>query len=203
MSKRKVEGNVLPRLQKRILLYLAEREPQTINETVETISEYYRSSWIAFRALEKKRLIQKVGNKTYHSKDYACFWLTAKGMIIALTEGAKRTNLLKRAAEVYSSNAVAHNASQAVYAGGKGFNEMITAVLNKNKMNHTDMTAIVALHLQFGISQEQLNHLIAVTEQFIQQQNSINHNVNVLRLSPLKEVLPHPDKKKESQAECL
>jgi hypothetical protein len=48
------QRDVLPPLQRRIFLYLAEKDPQTINETVKALKRQYKSSWIAFWQLREK-----------------------------------------------------------------------------------------------------------------------------------------------------
>ena len=50
----KTKGNNLPSLQKMIVLYLSENEPQTMHETAQTISKCYKPTWTAFKSLEKK-----------------------------------------------------------------------------------------------------------------------------------------------------
>jgi|YelNatPaOPRAMG01_1025707.scaffolds.fasta_scaffold68202_2 hypothetical protein len=96
MSKiRKKGNNNLPPLQKRIILCLAEHGPQTINETVNNMKPkgHYKPTWIAFKSLKAKGLIQKQGSKTYLGRKYPQFWLTEKGIVSALVNGANPKTL--------------------------------------------------------------------------------------------------------------
>lgn len=91
MTRKKEKRNNLPPLQKRIILCLAEHGPQTINETTRNMKPkgHYKPTYMAFKSLKAKGLIQKQGSKTYRGREYAQFWLTEKGVITALVYGAK------------------------------------------------------------------------------------------------------------------
>lgn len=84
-------------MQKRIILCLAEKGPQTINETKENISSHYKSTWMAFNSLEKKGLIHKTRDKNYRGREYPQFWLTFEGIILSALEEASINSLLKHA----------------------------------------------------------------------------------------------------------
>jgi hypothetical protein len=97
MSKPKTKSNNLPSLQKRIVLHLAETEPKTMNETAKAISKQYRPTWTAFKSLAKKNLIEKTSLiKKHRRQEYPRYWLTNKGIVMALMEGADPDNLLKQ-----------------------------------------------------------------------------------------------------------
>lgn len=70
MSFRLAKGDVLPPLQKRIVLYLARSEPQTINETMKALNGSYKSFWVAFDSLDKKQMIKKIDTKFYRGQEY-------------------------------------------------------------------------------------------------------------------------------------
>lgn len=91
-------------LQKGIILYLARTKPQTINETAKGISKDYKSSWIAFQKLEKKKLVKKVDKKFYLRNEYPCFWLTEMGILHALDECADPEHLLNQTLTIYPQN---------------------------------------------------------------------------------------------------
>lgn len=109
MSKPTIKGNTLPSLQKLIVLHLAETEPQTMNETAKAISKHYRPSHYSFKSLEKKKLVKKTRLKKYHrTQKYPRYWLTDKGIIMALLEGASPDKLLKQAKRLYPKAEAAH-----------------------------------------------------------------------------------------------
>jgi ribosomal protein L28 len=69
-SKPITKKTFLPPLQKKVLLYLANNEPKTINETVKALKSHYKSTWNAFNNLEKKTLINPVSTKKYQGQEY-------------------------------------------------------------------------------------------------------------------------------------
>lgn len=98
------ESAALPSLQKAILINLAEKGPQTINETVQNIKHHYKPTWIAFDSLEKKGLIQKVDTKTYRGREYPKYWLTVLGQITALFNDANVEDLKQNALKFCKDN---------------------------------------------------------------------------------------------------
>lgn len=97
MSKQNKNRNNLGPLQKRIILCLAEKGPQTMNRTKENIMGHYKPTWQAFKSLQKKRLIRKVRDKDYKGRKYSEFWLTFDGVILSILEGESRGILSKHA----------------------------------------------------------------------------------------------------------
>ena len=51
-----LEKDILPPLQKRIVIHLANTKPRTINETVKAMKGQYKSQWTAFNSLKEKYL---------------------------------------------------------------------------------------------------------------------------------------------------
>ena len=102
MSKPKTKSNNLPSLQKRIVLHLAETEPKTMNETAKAISKQYRPTWTAFKSLAKKNLIEKTSLiKKHRRQEYPRYWLTDKGIAMALLEGSNPDKLLRQTKILY------------------------------------------------------------------------------------------------------
>ena len=91
-------------LQRCIILHLAQTKPQTINETAKGISKDYKSSWIAFKKLEKKGLVKEVNKKYYRGNQFSYFWLTEIGILQALNEDADPKHLLNQTLEIYPQN---------------------------------------------------------------------------------------------------
>ncbi len=108
MSRQLWKGNNLPPLQKKIVLCLAEKGPQTINETVQNIKHHYKPTWIAFNSLEKKGLIRKINSKIYRGRQYPQFWLSEEGIILSLVEGASKEALLEKVEAFYPDNRNLH-----------------------------------------------------------------------------------------------
>ena len=88
MSKTESQYHILPPLQKRIILSLAHKGPQTINETSKNIASQYKATYIAFQSLKGKGLIKNVGDKTYLTRKYPVFWLTDGGLALAIIHKA-------------------------------------------------------------------------------------------------------------------
>lgn len=97
MSKKGSKNHNLPQLQKRILLCLAEKGPQTRNEVKKDVKSAYKNILYSFKSLEKKGLIQKVGHKSYRKQRFPQFWLTFEGIILSVLEGASPDSLLEHA----------------------------------------------------------------------------------------------------------
>jgi hypothetical protein len=107
-------------LQRRIILHLAQNQPQTKNEIAKGIKSDYKSSWIALRKLGKKGLIKTAKTKPYKGNLYPCFWLTELGISLALYEGANPELLLKQTLKTYSENKVMQFLIEAVPIFGEG-----------------------------------------------------------------------------------
>jgi len=167
MSTQEGKGHSFPPLQKRIILHLAQSEPQTINETKKGISGDYKSSWTSFNALKKKGLIKEVTSKDYRGRQYPCSWLTELGVLLAIHEGAKPEVLLKKTLEIYPDNKGLHFLIEAVPILGKhALDVLYLAVLNRGVINQTDVTAIFAAQLQNKLNPKQITQFIKVLKKY-------------------------------------
>jgi hypothetical protein len=104
----KPEGYSLHKLQRMILLYLAENEPQTANKTSIKIDKSYKPTNTAFKTLEEKNLITETKIKNYRNRKYSEFWLTDEGIIMAILEGANIEKLSKQAQNLRPDNKALH-----------------------------------------------------------------------------------------------
>lgn len=111
MSRRGPKGSILPPLQRRIILCLAEEGLQTINEIVKNIPIlglakvcHYKPTWLAVKSLGEKGVIHEVGVKEYRGRKYPQFWLTDDGLLVALTEGGTVEHLLQLTKQIYPNN---------------------------------------------------------------------------------------------------
>lgn len=131
----------LPPLQKKVLLYLANNEPKTINETVKALKSHYKSTWNAFNNLEKKTLINPVSTKTYQGQQYPRYWATADGAFIALCEGAKTSKVIRRSLEIYPERKDLHYLLESVsILGPDAFTIGYMAFVSKGKIEPIDVT---------------------------------------------------------------
>lgn len=82
MRKTEVKKHILGKKQKRILIFLAEDGPHTINATNTKLFSlsHYHATHTAFKSLESKRLISKLPNGKYYA--------TEEGRFTALLYGA-------------------------------------------------------------------------------------------------------------------
>jgi len=84
MSKGKLKHHNLPKLQKRIVLCLANQGPMIIRETNTRIKGEYTSTNRAFHELENKEMITKVNSMSYRGRRFPKYWLTTRGSAFAL-----------------------------------------------------------------------------------------------------------------------
>jgi len=167
MSTQESKGNNLPPLQKRIILHLARNDAQTINETVKRLKGHYKSSWIAFNALEKKGLIKKTDLKIYRNREYPRFWLTQGGVFVALVEGADATNLLQRTLKSYPNDKTLQCCLElSPLLGLEGFKIALSAIQDKGKLDDSDMIKIFLAHAQKEVSVEQFRKLIEILKRY-------------------------------------
>ena len=181
MSTKGSKRNSFPPLQKRIILHLAQSEPQTINETKKAISGHYKSSWIAFNVLKKKGLIKHTTSKDYKGRQYPCSWLTDLGVLLALHEGAKPEVLLKTTRKIYPENKDLHFLIEAVPILGKhALDVLYLAVLNRGVINQTDLIAIFAAQLQNKLNPKQITQFIKVLKKYPERHQQTRKNLKEL-----------------------
>jgi hypothetical protein len=72
-----------------------------MNETKEGIKGSYKSLWIAFESLKGKDLIKQAKTKFWRGREYPQFWLTDRGILLALYLGADPQTVLTKTIEIY------------------------------------------------------------------------------------------------------
>jgi hypothetical protein len=97
LKKNRKYVDLLPKLQKRIVLSLAKNEPMTMSDTNRKISGYLSSTTRAFHELEEKGMVIGVEKKNYRGRNSSKFWLSDRGIAFALLNGAN-PNTLERIA---------------------------------------------------------------------------------------------------------
>jgi hypothetical protein len=107
MSKKVVEYPILlPPLQLKIVLNLAEFGSQTINQITKNLKSQYKATYIAFESLKRKGIIQEIGKKEYRNREFPIYWLSNEGLIIALINNANPDLIKKYAKEYYGNNEI-------------------------------------------------------------------------------------------------
>jgi len=188
ISTKRTQENSFPPLQKRIILHLAQSQPRTINETAKKISstksgnpKNYKSSWVAFKTLEKKGLIKHTTSKDYKNRQYPCSWLTELGVFLALHEGAKPEALLKTTREIYPENKSLHFIVEAVPILGKhALDVLYLAVLKRGAINQTDLISIFAAQTVNKLTPKQKAQFIEVLKKYPEQHQQTRKDLREL-----------------------
>jgi len=176
----------LQSLQKRILLYLAKHEPQTINETVNGIRsrQYrssYKSSWTAFNSLEKKGLIKKTDVKTYRGREYPRFWLSSAGVFMALVEGASPQDLLVKTVKAYPNDKVLQCCLEiAPFTGIEAFKAGLSAILAKGKLEQSDAITIILTQSEKDLSIKQFKQFIQILKKHPEEYETLKKQIGQL-----------------------
>jgi hypothetical protein len=188
-SKSLIKNKFLSPLQKKVFLYLANNDAKDIYETDKALKGIYRSTWNAFKQLEKKKLIKAVRTKFYNSQEYPRYWITDNGGIfVALCEGAKAYNLLKRTLEFYPERRdLQYFLEAAPIVGIETFRIAYFAVLHKGKFDESDQAAMMAAQLQHPITSEGLEQFEKILQKYPERQQSFldvfkEMNVNMRNL---------------------
>jgi hypothetical protein len=183
MLTQKGKGDSLPPLQKRIVLYLAMHEPQTINETVKGIrsrqyKSSYKSSWIAFNSLEKKGAIRKTDVKTYRGREYPRFWLSSAGVFVALVEGASAQDLLEKTIRAYPNDKVLQCCLElAPFTGIEGYRVALSAILSKGRFEESDATNMMLAQMEKDLSIKQFKQFLEVLKRYPEEYGKMKKQV--------------------------
>jgi DNA-binding Lrp family transcriptional regulator len=159
----KVKSDNLPSLQKRIVLHLAEKGPQTINETSKGVSNSnnYRSTWTSFKTLEKKGLIIKFGVKSYRNNMYPRFWLSDGGIVTAMIEGVNSDKLLEKTKILRPDAKVVHCFVEIVqYLDPIMLKMAYSSVKNKGKLAFADVLAVLLSQMATQMDFETVRKLV-------------------------------------------
>ena len=160
----------LPPLQKKLFLHLANNEPKNINQTVKAIKGHYKSCWNAFKQLEKKKLINPVESTGSQGLEYPRYWVSEDGAFIALCEGAKTKNLIKRTMEFYPKRRDLHYLLEAVtILGIEAFDVAYFAYVKKGKLEQSDIAVIMATQMQHKISPEDVRKFSELLQRYPEQ----------------------------------
>lgn len=179
MTKQESKGNILPPLQKRIILHLAKNGAQTINKTAKGLKKQYKSSWTAFNTLEQKGLIKKTDLWTYRNRKYPLFWLTQAGIFVALVEGADAPNLLQRTLKNYPNDKTLQCCLElSPLLGLEGFKIGLSAIQDKGKLDDSDKMKIILAHAQKDVSVKQFRKLIEILKRYPKEYYKTKKNLS-------------------------
>lgn len=89
MLKRNLKYGDLPKLQREIVLCLAEQGAMNISKTNKKIKGHESATNLAIHKLESKEMIQKVENYGYRGREFSKYWLSDRGIAFSLMNGAK------------------------------------------------------------------------------------------------------------------
>jgi hypothetical protein len=179
MSKPKRKRDNLPPLQKRIVLNLAENSPQTINGTARSIKSHYKPSWIAFKSIEEKGLVKKIGKKSYRGREYPEFWLTVEGVLVAMLEGASSIDLLSRVNEVYPENKILQYCLEvAPKLNPEVFRLFLSAIRSKGKLEPIDMATIFLTQMQTDTSSKTFKELGEILKKYPQEHSRLKKQLS-------------------------
>jgi hypothetical protein len=101
MSNSKVKWDTLPRLQKQIVLSLAQDGPQTRNEIAHTIGSAPKDVYVAFKSLKTKDLVEETDKKFYRQQRFDIYWISDKGLFMAIFNDVDFNLLKLRVNEVF------------------------------------------------------------------------------------------------------
>jgi Tfp pilus assembly ATPase PilU len=170
ISKAVTENQYLPPLQKQILLYLAENQPQSKYSVKKGMKGYYKSIYDAVDDLTEKKILAEIKEEEYRNRKHSVYWLTPAGVLIALVQGASAKAVLNRTIEVYHDNKqlqclvdlttiLGTDALQIGYQG----------ILRKGKLERNDVSLMLGTMLLRELSLEQITDLIAIMKKYPEQ----------------------------------
>jgi hypothetical protein len=164
------KSDILPPLQKLLVLFLAKNDPQTVNEVVKSLKGSYKSYWTAFNSLKEKQLIQIVSTKSYRGREYPRFWVSPTGVLLALFEGVSSTILLEKSLVIYPKD----TSLQAILEvspilGTEAFKLAFQIILSKGKLEQSDLTIIIFTEMQKDLDISKLEPLLAILKKHPEQ----------------------------------
>lgn len=193
--------------EKRIILYLANSKPQTINEISKGIRKDYKSTHTAFKRLEKQGLVKTVTVKPYRGREYPCFWLTALGIDNALGKSANPKSLYKQALKLYPENRVLQFLIEAIPVFGEEIaNTFGSDILGDPSQVEIGLIGLLSTYLlptidlpppefQDILSQEQMTQFKALLQKYpeLYRRLTIELEQHIEKLKELLDYLQHSE----------
>jgi hypothetical protein len=170
-SKGVTEYQYLPQLQRQILLYLAENEPQIRYKISKELKCYYKSVCDSIFDLVKKKIIIEIKKGESNNNLY---WLTPAGVFIALVQGANPKAVLNRTNEVYPENKMLQCVVEiTTILGTDAYKIGYQAILKKGKLDNNDISLIFSTALSNELSLEQITMLIDIMKKYPEQYSDL------------------------------
>ena len=157
-------------LQKKILLFFAVTRPQTIREAVTEMKGNYRSSWEAFKELKKKNLIEPIRQKFYRGRIFPRFWLTERGVILALSKKTNPEILLRKTQEIYPENRNLQFLIETIpLLGENAYHMLYLSVVTNGEIKERDLIPIFAM--QRKLSKEENKKFKSILKRYPERYN--------------------------------
>jgi DNA-binding MarR family transcriptional regulator len=177
-SNSELKSEFLPPLQKRIIVFLAKKPPMNKHATAKAMNEHTRSTWLSFQSLENNGLIKKIDRRMSLGRERDCYWLTDSGIFLALIEGAKPKNVLRRTKEIYPENKLLQCVIEITAILGTSMHKVAySAVSTKGKLEQDDRSAIMSAQLQKELSLEQIQELMAIMRKYPEQVGDMQEKI--------------------------
>jgi DNA-binding MarR family transcriptional regulator len=174
----KCKSDFLHPLQRKILLFLAVNEPNNKHAIASAINEHPTSTRKSLKSLEESRLIVKIDKRMSLGVKRDCYWLTDSGVFLALIEGAKPKNVLKRTEKIYPENKSLQCIIEiTAILGTKMHKIAYSAVLTKGKLERDDRSAMMSAQLQKELSLEQIQELLAIMRKYPEQVGDMQEKI--------------------------
>lgn len=175
-------------LQRRILLFFAEKSPMNKHATAKAMGEHTRSTWLSIMSLVKIGLVKKVDQRASLGRERDCFWLTDAGVYLALIEGANPKKVLNKSLEVYPEYKLLHLIIEITPILGTSMHKIGYSVfLNKGgKPDDADRNAMRSAQLSKELSLEQISELMTILRKYPEQTKDIEGKLMEM-LNKLKE----------------
>ena len=181
MPKNKHKEKDFPSLQRRIILYLSQHAPQNINETMKGIKGQYKSSWMAFKSLKRKSLIQVAEQSKYHGREFPRYWLTEQGVVLAISLGAEPQTLLRKTIEIHPENRDLHLLVEITPIVGKNALDVLRlAALTNGHVEQDDVDFLLARQLRNPFSPEVTKQFIKAMKKYPAQYQRLKDSVELV-----------------------
>jgi hypothetical protein len=170
-----IESKFLHSLQKQILLTLAESYPRSRFDMSKAIKGDYHATCDAFDNLEENGIIAKTKVDEYRGRQHPHYWLTPKGVFIALIEGVSPTTLLRKVVELYPENKTLQCIVEvSTVLGTDMFRIAYPAVQKEKKLGEDEISLMFAAQLRKNLSWEQIRDLISIMRKYPEQFGNFN-----------------------------
>jgi hypothetical protein len=180
-SKGVTENQYLPPLQKQILVYLAEKQPQSKYSVSKGMNRHYKSVYDAIDDLAEKKILVEIKKEEYRNQEHSAYWLTPAGVFIALVQGANAKTLLNRTTEVYPDNLSTQCVVEVTTIIGTEMHQIgYQAILKKGKLEKSDVSLMMGTALLNDLSLEKINEIISLMKRYPEQFGDLKGKIDEL-----------------------